>query len=29
MSNLDKRLPKNATEKFGDHPSITSVEEDV
>jgi hypothetical protein len=28
MSKLDKRLPKNAT-KFGDHPSISSVEGDI
>jgi hypothetical protein len=28
MSKLDKRLPKNAT-KFGDHPSISSVEIDI
>jgi hypothetical protein len=28
ISKFDKRLPKNAT-KYGDHPSISSVEKDV
>jgi hypothetical protein len=26
MSKLDQTLPKNASDKFGDHPSISSVE---
>jgi hypothetical protein len=29
MSKLDKTLPKNATNKVGDHPSIISIEGDV
>jgi hypothetical protein len=29
MNKLDKRLPKNATDKIGDQPSITSVDGDV
>jgi hypothetical protein len=29
MSKFGKRLPKNATEKIGDHSSLSSVEGDV